>query len=406
MKARRVLHACVVAALAACASPPQTGETVPLGVLLSLSGDMAAYGVPMKDAVALAVDELNAAGGVLGKRLELVVVDDSSTGEGAAAGARSLLTRKVGLVVGNVGSSATLAAAAVLADAGVVQISPGATSTALTTFADEGYLFRTCPSDVLQGRLLAERARASGYSRAAVLSIPDAYGDSLAKAFVDAFQTTDGGTVTIQRRYEEGLDSYAPLLTEVFATSPQVVVLAGYPSDSAHIVQNYAIDYSPTRSAWLFGDALGTADFVTATGGGTFAFRHEGTVYSSRRGAPWEAFAKRFEQKAGRPAVGSDGIAQAYDAAIALALAAAKARSFEPAKVRDALGALKGGTSYGPDRLAEALAALGRGEAVSYDGVGGPVAFDAAGDPTAGVYDIWAVREGRYTIVEEAVVAP
>lgn len=262
-----------------------------------------------------------------------------------------------------------MAAAETLSKSGVVLISPSATSPALTTFADDGFLFRTCPSDAFQGKLLAQRAKAKGYRRAALLSVPQAHGDGMAAAFAETFEA-GGGTVTY-RSYVELEDSYGQLLEQVFATNPEVVGVARRSVDSAKIVKAYALNYVPSRSAWMFGDALATSDFVTAVGPAAFAFRHEGTAFSSPTGAKWAAFAQAYKIRTGQDAVASDGVAQAYDAVMVAALAMAKAGSFEGAPVRDALLALRGGTAYGPGEFKEAVAALANGLPIHYAGVSG-----------------------------------
>src|SRR5205823_590615 len=111
-------------------------------------------------AAQLAIDEINKAGGVLGTTLALVNKDDGSDAAKGATAAQALVDLKVPVVIGAAGSSISLSVAAVLAPAKVVQISESSTSPDLTTFADDGYLFRTCPSDALQGVLLAECAKA------------------------------------------------------------------------------------------------------------------------------------------------------------------------------------------------------------------------------------------------------
>jgi branched-chain amino acid transport system substrate-binding protein len=389
-------------ASAAC-GPQGTSKTeVPIGLLLSLTGDLSWTGVPMSETVALAVSDINEAGGVLGHTLVVATGGDGSTEEKAAVAAQALIARKVSVVIGSDWSTLTLAAAETLSKSGVVLISPSATSPALTTFADDGFLFRTCPSDAFQGKLLAQRAKAKGYRRAALLSVPGPYGDGMAAAFAETFEA-GGGTVTYRSSYVELEDSYGQLLEQVFATNPEVVVLPGYPVDSAKIVKAYALNYVPSRSAWMFGDALATSDFVTAVGPAAFAFRHEGTAFSSPTGAKWAAFAQAYKIRTGQDAVASDGVAQAYDAVMVAALAMAKAGSFEGAPVRDALLALKGGTAYGPGEFKEAVAALANGLPIHYAGVSGPIDFDDHGDITAAVYDIWQVRDGAFTMVETGV---
>lgn len=383
-----------------------TKQTLTFGALLPMTGTLGGYGVPQTVAIQLAMADINEAGGVLGKPLDLVTSDDGSDKTRAKAAAQPLLDAGVPVVIGSIASGVTMAAAELLADAGVVQISTDSTSPLISTFADQGYLFRTCPSDAFQGKLLAQRARDNGGSTAALVFVPGPYGEGLADAFEREFTASDGGTVVFRRAYVENQDSYAALVAELVGANPNVVLLAGYPAESAKIVSTYATTYPGRSTRWYLGDAIGNGDFVTAAGGAaTFAFPHEGATFAAPSGDTWDAFVSSYRAKAGAEASLGFAIGNAYDAVVMAALAIERAQSASPAKIRDALLQLKGGPKHTPATLREALSAARTGQNVEYTGVSGPIVFDANGDITAARYNIWAVEAGAI-VTKVAHVTP
>lgn len=402
------LLAATMAALTACpgGNPTPTDETVKLGAVLSTTGDLAGIGEAQAQAIALAVSQINDGGGVLGgKKLELVSADDGTDTAKARTAAQTLVDKKVTAVVGAVGSGLSLAAADVLSKAKIVQISASSTSPLLTTFADDGYLFRACPSDAAQGKLLAQRAKAKGFTKVAVLSIPGAYGDGLAGTFDETF-VAGGGTVTYKQSYIESAANYDTQLNDLFATSPQAVLLVAYPVDGGSIIKGYTLAHAGAGAFWYFTDAIASPEFVTGAGGGSaFSFSHEGSLPSSPSGAQWDAFAKAFKAKTGADANAGYYVGQAYDAVYLLALALEKAGKADGAAVRDALASLtsSSGTAYGADKFKDAADAAKAGTKIVFQGAAGPLVLDEKGDPLGALYDLWQVKDGVVTATEKGV---
>lgn len=396
----RLIGALVLTPLLGCA-PPAPKQTISIGTVLSVTGDLAAIGTEQLQAVQLAVGEINAAGGVLGSELKVSNKDDGTDAARATAGAEALVAEKVPVVVGAVGSSFTLAVEAVTAPAGVVEISASSTSPALTAVAANGFLFRTCASDALQGKLLAKRAKAAGFTRVAAIYVPGAYGKGLADTFDAAF-TAGGGTTTAKREYTTGQTSYQALLTAVMATTPQAIVLVGYPVDSAQIIKDYLSSFVAADVFWYFPDALEDSGFVTAVGA-AFSFRHEGTGPSAPSGATWDAYQAAFTAKYGKAASTGTYSANAYDAAYLAALAMAAAGKAEGAAIRDQLIAVSaGGTTYAAKDFRAAADAAAKGADIDYAGASGPVDMDANGDVITN-YDTWRVQGTTITIVERGL---
>ena len=158
-----------------------TGGPLIIGTLLPLTGDLAFLGPPEVAGAKLAVDDINAAGGVLGQPVQLIEGDsgDAST-DTATQTADRLLQSGVNVVVGAASSTVSLTVIDRITGAGVMQISPANTSDQFTTYNDNGLYFRTAPPDVLQARALADLIGDDGNNTVAILARNDAYGTGLA----------------------------------------------------------------------------------------------------------------------------------------------------------------------------------------------------------------------------------
>src|SRR3989344_5132019 len=165
--------------LAGC-GPSMGGETqsaptekkmteLKLGVLMPMSGDASVYGMPISKAYQMAVDEVNAAGGIAGMQVKLIIEDGKCNPDGGATGTQKLVNVDgVKIVLGGACSGETLAAAPITEAAKVILLSPSATSPKVTTAGD--FVFRTSPSDANAGRIAAEKAYGAGYKSAALIT--------------------------------------------------------------------------------------------------------------------------------------------------------------------------------------------------------------------------------------------
>lgn len=390
-----------LAAAPGCDSDSDGEETITIGLALSTTGGLGGIGQDMVDAAILAAEQINAAGGVLGKQLKLRAEDPATDTAKATEAAEALKAAGVPAVVGAVGSGYTLAVADVLGPAQIVQISPSSTSPALTDYANGGYLFRTCPSDALQGQLLAKRALNAGFTTAAILSVPGAYGEGLADKFEEAF-TGGGGTITSRQEYAEKQAGYADLLQTALADTPEALAMLVYPEDGATMVKNYLTDFATTPVTMYFADALANDDFLQQVGVDEFAnLPHEGTAPTTT-GPNAAHLHETFNAKYGK-APGAF-LSNTYDAVYLIALAIEKAGAATGPAIRAALQEVSaGGTKYGPQDYAQAIADIAAGQDIDYTGASGEVDFDAAGDVVA-PYDVWHVVDGAIATKEGAVM--
>lgn len=339
-------------------------------IRIGLAGPFSeARGVSMRVAAELAVQEINAAGGVRGRPVELVMLDDSGTAEGAVAAARQLVADpSVRAVVGHLTSGATLAAAPVYGGANpVVVISPSASSPLVT---DAGpWVFRVCPTDALHGARLAEWARerlAAG--RAAVLYINDDYGRGVRDIFVNVF-TRAGGDVVTSDPYLDDLPSFRPYLERLQRRGgADVLLIAGTRAGGTRILATR--DSLGLALPILGGDGLAGIEELGAAADGIFI----STAYlPDQAGGANAAFVEVYRRVSGDRAPDHRG-AGAYDAVQLIARAL---------------------TVAGPDRrrVRDYLAGVGTTHP-AFEGVTGRIAFDEHGDVPDKPIAVGVVRGG------------
>ncbi len=330
-----------------------TGGPVQIGVALSITEEGTA---PMKRAADLAVEEINRAGGINGRPLELVVRDDFANPDSAVAIAQELYDSDVSAVIAGAYSGLALAAAPVYNGGRrpVVQLSPSASSPLLTEAGD--YTFRLCPSDLAYGGALAQVANDRGVRRAAIVYVNDAYGRGVRQTFVAEYSRLGGEVVELDP-FLSLTEDIGPYLARIKKEGrAQAIVLAANQSEGLPVLRQI-------RNAKL-GIPIYAADGMSGaerTDSALMEGVHVASGYialdpAQRNHTFVLAYRKRFPQ-AGWP---DQGAASTYDAVYLLA---------------DVIG------QVGTDRKAvrDRLAAVGMG-GPPFEGVLGPVAFDAAGD--------------------------
>ena len=203
-----------------------SSESIKVGFVGPLSGELANMGENAQAAVMIAVDEINAAGGVLGRQLEVVYEDDACTGAtGANAISKLINTDKVVAVLGSLCSGATLGEAPIAEAAKVVQLSYCSTGPAISQAGD--YIFRDVPSDLFQAKYAAEYLVGKGMTKVSLISVKNDWGDGLNKAFTDAFEKA-GGTLLSTDSFNPDTKDLKTQLARIKAQDPQAIYFAGY----------------------------------------------------------------------------------------------------------------------------------------------------------------------------------
>ncbi|HBZ68632.1 MAG TPA: ethanolamine utilization protein EutJ, partial [Deltaproteobacteria bacterium] len=206
----------------------KTAAPIKIGHFASLTGDTATFGQSTDRGIRMAIEQINEAGGVLGRPLELISEDDRSVTEEARTAAQKLLQRdQVVALLGEVASSRSLAAAPEAQRSHVPMISPASTNPKVTEVGD--YIFRTCFIDPFQGAVMARFARDQlKVKRVAILfDFKQDYSVGLAEFFRKTFQDL-GGEIVADERYTSGDIEFRAQLTTIRAANPEAVFVPGY----------------------------------------------------------------------------------------------------------------------------------------------------------------------------------
>lgn len=212
------------------------GDTIKLGVAGAHSGDLASYGIPSVRAAELVVEKINAKGGVLGKKVELLVEDDVCKPEVAGNTATKLVSDGVDVVLGHICSGATKAALGFYKEAGVVCMSPSATNPDLTFSGDYPNFFRTIAHDAAQAQLQVKFAtEVLKVKKVAVLHDKGDYGKGAAELAKKYFEEA-GIEVVLFEGVTPGAVDYSAIVTKVRSKNPDLVVWGGYHPEASKIV--------------------------------------------------------------------------------------------------------------------------------------------------------------------------
>ena len=207
-----------------------------IGALLPTTGEAEGYGQQVKHGLTLAMDEINAAGGIQGKKIDIFFDDEESNEQKAVQKATSMISNsRVPLIIGGVTSNVALALIPVCQQKQVVLLSPSASSPKLSGISE--YFFRNYPSDTAEGRVMADYAvRKMGIKKIAILYLDKEYGQGLTSVFKQEF-TSLGGVVSYEQGYREGATDFAAYVKEMKFAAPDAVYLPGYYTEVAWILR-------------------------------------------------------------------------------------------------------------------------------------------------------------------------
>lgn len=212
-------------------------DTIKLGVAGPHSGDLASYGIPTVKAAELVVKEVNAKGGVLGKKVELLVEDDVCKPEVATNTATKLLSDKVDVVLGHICSGATRAAMGIYKDSKIIAMSPSATNPALTQSGDYPNFYRTIASDDAQAKLEVDFALdVLKLKKIAVLHDKGDYGKGLAEFVKSFLEKSPKGKVVLYEGITPGAVDYSAIVQKIKRSRAEAVIFGGYHPEASKIV--------------------------------------------------------------------------------------------------------------------------------------------------------------------------
>jgi len=312
------------------------GDTVTIGAVFPLSGGVAFYGTESRDGAQLAMEQVNAAGGVLGKKFNLLAEDDEGDGAKAVNAITKLITRdKVSFVLGSSTSGATQAMTPLAQSSKVILISPSATNVNITKVGD--FIFRACFIDPFQGVVGADFAYDTLNSRrAAILYDAGAdYNTGLAESFRNQFKAR-GGQVVADEAYQSGDVDFNAQVTRIRAATPDVVYLPNYYNDVS--LQAKQLRAQGINCALVGGDGW---DSLTDNAGDEILNSFWSSGFAADTTDPrGVAFVKAFQARFNREA--SQFAALGYDTMMLVIDGIKAAGSFDPTAVKNAMAKING----------------------------------------------------------------
>ncbi|MEF3244514.1 MAG: ABC transporter substrate-binding protein [Caldisericaceae bacterium] len=356
MKKVVVLVLLVVALLSTTLTGCKTSsepQTIKVGGIGPVTGEASTFGVSTKNGYEMMIEEWNAKGGVLGKKIELVFADDKGDPtEGATAAQKLINEDKVVAIAGTVMSKVSLAIAPICQSANIPMVSPTSTNPKVTQVGD--YIFRACFIDPFQGTVGAIFAYNDLNAKKAGVLFDNSndYTKGLAEFFRDKF-TALGGEIVAFEGHPAGTTDFTPFLTNILKGKPDVIYCSDYYNDDGLMAkQARQLGYT---GPFLGGDGWDSPDLVKIGGdavNGSYFTNH----FSKDDQRPEvQEFVKKYTEKYGQP---PDALAAlGYDAMGLILQAIQNAGSTDGAKIRDAL------------------------KNIDYHGVSGQIKFDAERNP-------------------------
>jgi branched-chain amino acid transport system substrate-binding protein len=316
--------------------PKEPASEIVVGEFASLTGGTASFGQSSHKGTVMAIDEINTAGGLLGKKVKLVTEDDQSKAGEPATVVRKMISRDgIVALLGEVASSRSLEAGPIAQQNKIPMISPASTNPKVTQVGD--YVFRVCFIDPFQGTVLAKFALAKGWKNIAVLTdVKQDYAVGLAE-FFEKYFTANGGTVVSEQSYSSGDKDFKAQLTSIAGSKPQAILVAGYYNE-AGLIASQARELG-INVPLLGGDGWDSPSLVEVAGAameGNFFSNH----FSAEDQSPLiQDFIKRFKAKYNEE---PDAMAAlGYDSAMILATAIRTAGTTDSKPLRDAIAATK-----------------------------------------------------------------
>jgi branched-chain amino acid transport system substrate-binding protein len=339
---------------------------IPIATIGPMTGQYASFGAQMKAGAEQAVADINAAGGVNGKKLRLIVEDDACDPKQAVAAAGKLASQKVRLVAGHFCSGSSIPSSKVYAEEGIIQISPASTNPKLTDERAGPNVFRVCGRDDQQGEVtgkyLADKFKGK---KVAILHDKSAYGKGLADE-TKKYMNQAGLKEAMYEAYTAGEKDYSALVSKLKAANVDVVYVGGYHTEAGLIVRQ--MRDQGMKSLLVSGDALVTQEFWQITGAAG-----EGTLMTFSPDPRKNPAAKDAVAKFKAKNIDPEGyVLYTYAAIQAWAQAAASAKSEDTKAVQAKLASMEFNTVLGKFK------------------------FDKKGDPNLPPYKFYEWKAGKY----------
>jgi branched-chain amino acid transport system substrate-binding protein len=361
----------------ACQPGGTGGDKVRIGVFMSLTGDTANFGISSVNGIKMAAEEVNAAGGINGKQIELLVQDDRSDASEAATIVTKFVTQdQVHAILGEVASSRSIAAAPIAQNAKIPMLTPSSTNPEVTRKGN--YIFRSCFIDPVQGAAIAQFAAKTLNAKRGALMVDrkQDYSTGLEKVINEVF-TKLGGQIVVTQSYASGDQDFNAQITDIKGANPDVIFVPGYYGDVG-LFAKQARDKGVTVP--LVGGDGWDSPSLYQIGGAALHGSYFSNHYSPDDTDPIvQKFVGDYKAKYG--SVPDALAATAYDAARIMFDAIKRANSLDGAAIRDALAATK-----------------------EFPGVTGKVTFNENRDAVKPIVMVKIENGGKFVVAERVQV--
>jgi branched-chain amino acid transport system substrate-binding protein len=378
--------------------------TLKVGYVLPETGQLAFLGPPQIQALKLAIKQINAEGGVLGKQIpDPVAADEAGDQAVAQQSADRVLASGVQAVIGAAASGMTLVIIDKITGAKVVECSASNTAPTFTNYQDSGYYFRTAPSDALQGPVLADTVVSDGHSNIAIVARADDYGKGLADATAKSLQQS-GATVAVKDIYDPNATNFNASVQKVVNAKPDAVVVIAFEEGKQILKGLIEAGYGPGKVGVYGADGLRSEELpkLVDPKNPSVLAGMKGTAPASAENAQFVKSLKQFA-----PGLKELQFApQAYDCMTTIALAAEQAKTNDPAVFKNAMvGVTKDGTKCATFAACQRL--ISAGTNIDYQGISGPLDFIAAGEPGEATIEVYSYdKSGKLQSVKTVTSRP
>ncbi|OII33818.1 ABC transporter substrate-binding protein [Curtobacterium sp. MMLR14_010] len=390
-----------------CKAPSSPGtDALKIGTILPLTGSLAYLNPPAESGVGLAVDDINAAGGVLDKDVAISPQTDSGDSTDmtvSSSAATKLVNAKVPVAIGAESSSVTLNVIDQLTSNCIVEISPANTASDLSGYSS--YYYRTAPPDSVQGSALGQLVTGDGNAKVAFLVFNDTYGTGLRNSVQAAVEASGGqvvyGAKGKGQEFPPGQTTFSSEVTAALATKPDAIVVLAFDETKSIIPELKSQNASMSKIYMSDGN---TADYSKDFDPGTL----EGAQGTIPGASPKDDLKKRlaeyYKKSSGKELADYSYAAESYDATTLAALAAVKGKGTDSGTIQanmDKVSGVDGGTECATFKDCKTL--LDDGKDIHYTGPSGIGPFDANNDPSTAYIGIYKFDGDNKPVYQSAI---
>jgi len=353
-------------------SPAQAADAIKIGIAGAHSGDLASYGLPTVKAAQLVIKDINAKGGILGRKVELVIGDDSCRPELATNVATKLVSAKVAAVIGHICSGSTKAALRTYKDARIIVISPSATSPELTQSGQYPNFFRTIAPDDTQAKLVTNFAlQTLKFTKIAVIHDKGDYGKGFAEYAKKFIEASGKAQVVLYEGVTPGAVDYSAIVQKIKYARADAVIYGGYHPEAASIVQQ--MRKKGMKTVFISDDGVKDQTFIKVAGSSAEGVYASGPKDTTKNPLALAAIAEHKKTYRSEPGA---FYLNAYAATQAVLNAMNKAKSTEYNAVAKALRTYPADTPLGK------------------------IKFNKQGDAVGAGFSMYQVRKGVYVEIK------